>query len=81
MAVIDSIRLAAREKKLLKIQYRKLDATISDRVVEPYEIKNGTRFFAWDTAKDEIRQFIITGILSAIVLEEVFDPRFPIKIA
>jgi predicted DNA-binding transcriptional regulator YafY len=81
VGVIDAIRQAAREHKLLKIQYRKLDATISERVVEPYEIKGGTRFFAHDIAKDEIRQFIITGILTAQVLEEVFDPRWPIKIA
>jgi predicted DNA-binding transcriptional regulator YafY len=81
MAVIDSIRQAGREKKLLKIQYRKLNNEISERVVEPYEIKDG-RLWAYDTAKDDnIRQFLMVGILSAQVLEEVFDPRWPIKIA
>ena len=80
MAVMDSIRQAAREKKLLRIQYRALDGTLSDRSVEPYEIRGGTRLWAWDVAKDEIRHFIITGILSAVVLDEVFKEQFPIKI-
>jgi predicted DNA-binding transcriptional regulator YafY len=75
MSVMDSIRQAGREKKLLKIQYRKLNAEISDRVVEPYEIKNG-RLWAYDIAKDDnIRQFLIVGILSAQVLEETFEER------
>lgn len=82
MNVIDAIRQAGREKKLLKIQYRKLSGELSERVVEPYEIKGG-RLWAWDIAKDDnIRNFIITGILSAQVLEELFEPNrgFPVKI-
>ena len=81
MGVIDSIRQAAREHKLLKIQYRALDGVLSERVVEPYEIRGGNRLWAWDVAKNEIRHFIITGILTAVVLDELFDEQFPIKIA
>lgn len=81
MNVIDAIKQAGREKKLLKIQYRKLNGELSERVVEPYEIKNA-RLWAWDIAKDDnIRNFIIAGILTAQVLEETFDPRYPVKIA
>ncbi len=82
MAIMDEIRRAGREKKLLKIQYRKLNGEVSERIVEPYEIKNA-RLWAYDIAKDDnIRNFIITGILTAQVLEQTFVERnnWPVKI-
>lgn len=75
MSVMDSISQAGREKKLLKIQYRRLDGVLTERVVEPYEIKNA-RLWAYDIAKDDnIRNFLIVGILSAQVLQQTFIPR------
>jgi predicted DNA-binding transcriptional regulator YafY len=75
VSVIDSIKQAGREKKLLKIQYKKLNAEISERVVEPYKITDG-RLYAWDVAKsDHIRNFLIIGILTAQVLPQTFTER------
>jgi predicted DNA-binding transcriptional regulator YafY len=79
--IIEAIIQAARERKLLRIQYKKLNNEVTERDVEVYEIKDGTRLYAWDIAKnDHIRQFIITGILQAEVLDQVFEPRYPILI-
>ena len=81
MNIIDKIREAGKQKKLMRIVYKKLEGEVTERVVEPYEIKGSSRLFAYDVDKaDHIRQFIITGILQAEVLEETFEPQWPIKI-
>lgn len=88
MSVIDEIKQAGREKKLLKIQYRKVGTgELSERIIEVYELKSNAKghmvLWAWDIAtEDHIRQFILVGILSAEVLEETFVPRnqWPVKI-
>lgn len=78
--VIDDIRKAGKERKLLRIVYKKLDGEVTNRVVEPYSIRQGTRFFAYDVDKDDgIRQFIITGILSTKIQEETYEPRWEVE--
>ncbi len=81
MDVIGIIQEAGTNNKLLKMTYRKKkNGEVSERIVEPYEIKGGKRFYGYDTAKDEIRQFIITNIINVQVLDEEFNPRWPIKV-
>lgn len=79
MAVINEIRDAMKQRKLLSITYRDSKAQISSRVVESYKIKNGTLFYGFDVEKDEIRSFKLSGILKAEVLPETFVPRFPVN--
>jgi len=79
MSVISDIKDAGKNKKLLRIVYKKKDGEVTDRVVEPYEIRQG-RFFGYDTNKDSIREFIITGIIETEILEEEFEPRWEIKV-
>lgn len=79
MSVISDIKEAGKNKKLLRMVYKKKNGEITDRTVESYEIR-GTRFFGYDVAKDEIREFIITGIIETEILEEEFEPRWEIKV-
>lgn len=79
MSVITDIKQAGKEKKLLKITYRKSSGEVSERITEPYEIKLG-KYWGYDTEKDEIRQFFIVNILSTEVLEETYEPRWDIKV-
>ena len=80
MAVIDEIRKAAKQRKLLEITYRDSQANITSRTVESYEIKNGIFFYGFDVEKGEIRSFKLSGILKAEVLEDPYSPQWPIKI-
>lgn len=79
MSVISDIKQAGKEKKLLKITYRKSSGEVSERVVEPYEIRSDGKFWGWDTEKDEIRQFFIVNILSTEILDEEYSPRWDVK--
>lgn len=79
MSVISDIVQAGKETKLLRIVYRKAKTgEVTDRVVEPYEIR-GSYFFGYDTEKDEIRQFFIVNILSTEILDEEYSPRWDVN--
>lgn len=74
--MLADIQRAGTETKLLRIVYRKLGSgEVSERTVEVYSIRNGTRLFAYDVEKDDgsIRQFLITGILSTEVLDQTYE--------
>lgn len=66
----------------LQITYRKIDGTESMRTVEPYEIKSGG-LFAFDGEmkgdKPRIKNFKLSNIVSAVVTDEKFEPRWPIQ--
>jgi len=79
MGVIDDIKKAGSEKKLLKITYRDLKGEITERITEPYEIR-GSRYWGFCRTRDEIRHFIITGILETVVLDESYEPKWPVKV-
>ena len=81
MNIFDAIKKAGQTKKILQIVYKKKDGTTSSRHIEPYELRDG-KLFAWDISKDDhIRQFFITGILQAEVIEDSdFTPRYPVKV-
>ena len=81
LSIIEKIKLAGKNLNLLRIVYRKTETgEITDRIVEPYEIRGGY-FFGYDTEKnDHIRKFFIVNILQAEILDEAFEPQWPIKI-
>ncbi|MFA6307135.1 MAG: WYL domain-containing protein [Patescibacteria group bacterium] len=82
--IIETIKQAAREKKVLKIIYREKDGTSEGwRYVEPYSFShdNGEDgFFAWDASKGGIRRFSIDRINDAQVTDETYNPRYGIEI-
>lgn len=75
----DSIMRGAVEQKLIAIRYRNKDNGLSVRQVEPYELKDG-KLFAYDPEKGGIRAFLTQNIEAAVTTDDVFEPRFPIKI-
>ena len=76
---MDEILTAARERKILNITYKSPKKGVSERTVEPYEIKDGA-LFAYDIAKNAIRRFTLSNIISAKATEADFSPRWPILI-
>lgn len=75
---------AAQEQKLLRIQYEDSKGVITDRRIEPYEIKNApdSTLFGWSidpgsSGKTGIRKFKVWNIRKAEVTEEIFQPRYP----
>ena len=76
---MDEIIKAARETTILNITYRSEKKGVSERTVEPYEIKDGG-LYAYDIAKQGIRKFILANIISAKATDTKFSPRWPIAI-
>ena len=75
----DNILKSADNQKMVAIRYRNKDNGLSVRKVEPYEIKDG-KLFAYDPEKGGIRAFFTNNIEAAETTDEIYDPRFPIKI-
>jgi predicted DNA-binding transcriptional regulator YafY len=82
--IIETIKQAARQRKILKIVYIETDGTSEGwRNVEPYsfrDIDGKTSFFAWDIEKNGIRRFILERIQQAKTTNSSFVPRYPIEI-
>ena len=82
--IIDTIKQAARERKVLRIIYIEKDNTSEGwRHVEPYSFSkdDGEQgLFAWDKGKDSIRRFSLDRIEQAELTEDKFIPRYGIKI-
>lgn len=76
---MDEIIKAARGTTILNITYKSEKKGISERTVEPYEIKNGA-LYAYDIAKQAIRRFTLSNIVSAKATDSTFSPRWPILI-
>jgi predicted DNA-binding transcriptional regulator YafY len=71
---------AADSLKLLRFDYTKRDGTSNTYLTEPYEIKEG---FYWGfkvAHEGGIRKFDISQIERALVVDQIFSPRYPIKI-
>lgn len=77
--VMNSIREAAKNQKLLQITYVDTKNNPSIRTIEPYEIKNNG-LYGYCTVRGEIRFFKLDRIQSAEVHISEFSPRFPILI-
>jgi len=82
--VIEIIKQAAKERKILKIVYREKDGTSEGwRYVEPYSFSHDdgeTGLFAWDISKGGIRRFSIERIADVQIDDETYNPRFAIEI-
>jgi predicted DNA-binding transcriptional regulator YafY len=82
--IIETIKQAAREKKVLKIIYCEKDGTSEGwRYVEPYSFSHDdgkVGFFAWDVSKGGIRRFSIDRINDIQVTNETYNPRYRIEI-
>lgn len=84
-SISDTITQAARERKVLRIIYVEKDGTSEGwRYVEPYSfsVDGGTDgLFAWDRSKNGIRRFALPRIEQAEITDEVFTPRYEVKIS
>lgn len=82
--IIETIKQAAQERKILKIVYREKDGTSEGwRYVEPYSFSHDdgeVGLFAWDISKNGIRRFSIDRIHNAEITEESYNPRYEIEI-
>jgi len=78
-SITDNIVLAAREEKIINISYKDKKGSVSNRNVEPYEVKNET-LYGYCLSKNSIRQFKIENIVQAKITEDKFIPRYPIVI-
>ena len=74
------IRTAARNFRLVKITYTKQSNEETEvYTCEPYEIKEG-KFFGYALERDGIRAFFVERIIGAAEVDEIFTPRWPIKL-
>lgn len=76
---ISEIRIAAKNKTLLSISYLDSKGNFTERLVEPYEIKNGS-LFAYCTEKESIRSFKLSQINAAHHSTTKFNPKWTINI-
>lgn len=82
--ILETIRQAARERKVLRIIYIEKDGTSEGwRYVEPYSFSKDEGeqgFFAWDISKSGIRRFSLDRITQAEITERIYVPRYAVEI-
>jgi len=82
--IIQTIKKAAQERKILKIVYQEKDGTNEGwREVEPYSFSHDDgdkALFAWDIDKNGIRRFALDRITQTEITNVSFNPRYPIEI-
>ncbi len=82
--VIETIKQAAKERKVIKIIYIEKDGTNEGwRYVEPYSFSKDEgeeALFAWDREKNGIRRFILERIQEVEITSESYFPRYGIEI-
>ena len=85
MDIMDSILQAAKERKVLYIDYVDSKGQRAPRFVEPYELKpsksGDLTLWAHCQGKDQMRQFKVANITLAEIKEDTYEPRWDIKIA
>jgi predicted DNA-binding transcriptional regulator YafY len=69
----------ARTQRVIALRYRDKSFEVSERLVEPYEIKQG-KLFAHCLTKNGMRAFILDNILAAAGTNTEFVPRFPVVV-
>lgn len=83
-SILETIKQAARERKILKIIYREKDGTNEGwRHIEPYSFSHDDGedgFFAWDINKGGIRRFSINRIEDAQITDKIYNPRYEVEI-
>jgi len=84
LSVLETIKQAAHERKVLKIIYIEKDGTSEGwRYIEPYSFTDGQNeqsLFAWDRDKNGIRRFIISRIQEADITTQEYQPKYTIEI-
>jgi len=82
--IINTIKQAVHDRKILKIIYIEKDGTSEGwRYIEPYSFTDGESskaLFAWDRDKNGIRRFVIDRIQDAEITEQIYRPRYSIEI-
>lgn len=78
-SVKDTIAHAAKEKRVVRLEYRDLKGNVSVRNVEPYEFR-GNRVYAYCRKRKSIRQFDFSRIQQAKITRYAFLPKYPIRI-
>lgn len=73
------IREAASKQRTIILMYRDSKGSITQREIEPYEMKNDG-IYGYCYIKDSIRFFKIASILDTKVTGRTFMPRWPIMI-
>ena len=79
MDVTDIISKAALKNNIVEIAYKDSKGFITERVTEPYEIKDDS-YYGFCVLKNGIRRFKLSNILSAKILDKKYNPRWPVKI-
>lgn len=69
----------ARSNHIIAIRYRDKSFELSERLIEPYEVKQG-KLFAYCLTKNGMRAFFIDNILAAAGSNTEFAPRFPVMV-
>jgi predicted DNA-binding transcriptional regulator YafY len=82
--IIETIKTAARERKIIKIIYREKDGSSEGwRHVESYSFSHDdgeVGLFAWDISKGGIRRFSIDRISDVEITEDLYNPRYAVEI-
>ena len=82
--VLDTIKQAARNRRVLRIIYVEKNGTSEGwRYIEPYSFSKDEGeqgFFAWDISKGGIRRFSLDRITQAEVTEQSYTARYLIEI-
>ena len=80
----ETIKQAARERKVLRIIYIEKDSTSEGwRYIEPYSFSKDEGeqgLFAWDVSKAGIRRFSLERITQAEITEQTYTPRYAVEI-
>ena len=81
---IETIKQAAKERKILKIIYREKDGSSEGwRYIEPYSFSHDDGedgLFAWDQGKNGIRRFSLERIGDIVITDKHYSQRYKIEI-
>jgi predicted DNA-binding transcriptional regulator YafY len=83
MTIRDIIASAGRNLHTIIITAREADGSIETREAEPYSYRvtgRTEKFFCFDIAKGEIRNFLVSNIISVEETGNSFEPRWPIEV-
>lgn len=80
--IINTIKEAGRQRKVLWIRAKESDGTIEPRECEPYSFRpKGTekKFFFHCYLHNAMRNFFVDNILEVRITEKTYIPRFPVE--
>lgn len=80
--IINTIKEAGRQRKVLWIRAMESDGTIEPRECEPYSFRpEGTerKFFFYCYLHNAMRNFFVDKILDVRITDKTYVPRFPVE--